>query len=245
MARQQVFHLHRSHDEEKKPDDSQQEHQRVVAHVAGLEEAEKVAAGRVSAWVALRHPLVLRLIAAYFLVVMGNQALVFFLPSIVDAMHGMPVAARTAVAALPYVCSMAGILLNGFLVERTHAPVWHTTVPMLATGVWLGLVILAGSHLAMVIVLLCLAGFTSQAYLPVLWTLPSTLLGKSAKATAVGLISLGNIGGFVGPYLFGYLRTATGAYAAGLWVLAACMLLAGAITLTTAASSASPTSRQT
>ena len=77
----------------------------------------------------------------------------------------------------------------------------------------------------------CLAGFTSQAYLPAFWTLPTTLLGKSAAATAVGLICLGNLGGFAGPWLFGYLKTITGQYDAGLWVLAGCMLLAGMLAM--------------
>jgi ACS family tartrate transporter-like MFS transporter len=79
--------------------------------------------------------------------------------------------------------------------------------------------------------LFCLAGLTSQAYLPAFWTLPTTLLGKSAAAAAVGLISLGSAGGFAGPYVFGYLKTATGRYETGLWFLAGCMLLAGMLAL--------------
>ena len=52
---------------------------------------------------------------------------------------------------------------------------------------------------------------------------------KSAAATAVGLICLGNLGGLAGPWLFGYLKTITGRYDTGLWVLAGCMLLAGTL----------------
>jgi nitrate/nitrite transporter NarK len=47
----------------------------------------------------------------------------------------------------------------------------------------------------------------------------------------VGLICLGNLGGFVGPWLFGYLKTITGRYEAGLWVLAGCQLLAGTLAI--------------
>ncbi len=64
---------------------------------------------------------------------------------------------------------------------------WHTAMPMLATGVSLGLAVLAGNHVWLTMALFCLAGFTSQAYLPAFWTLPTTILGKSAAATAVGL----------------------------------------------------------
>jgi fucose permease len=100
---------------------------------------------------------------------------------------------------------------------------------MLATGVSLCLVVLSGNHVWWTMGLFCLAGFTSQAYLPAFFTLPTALLGKSAAATAVGLICLGNLGGFFGPWLFGHLRDITGRYDTGLWVLAGCMLLAGTL----------------
>jgi MFS transporter, ACS family, tartrate transporter len=193
------------------------------------DEARKVAAGRVRVTDALRLPQTYLLIAVFFLVVTGNQALIFFLPSITESMKSMPVEIRTLAASLPYVCSALGILLNGMWVHRTGQLKWHTALPMLATGISLGLTVLAGNRVWLTMGMFCLAGFTSQAYLPAFFTLPTTLLGKSAAATAVGLICLGNLGGFAGPWLFGYLKTITGRYDAGLWVLAGCMLLAGAL----------------
>jgi nitrate/nitrite transporter NarK len=163
------------------------------------------------------------------LVVTGNQSLIFFLPSITDNMKDMPIAVRTIAAGLPYACSALGILLNGMWAHRTGQLRWHSAVPMLATGVSLCLTVLAGGHVWLMMGLFCLAGFTSQAYLPAFWAIPTTVLGKSAAATAVGLICLGNLGGFVGPWLFGYLKTVTGRYDAGLWVLAGCMLVAGTL----------------
>jgi nitrate/nitrite transporter NarK len=88
---------------------------------------------------------------------------------------------------------------------------------------------MAHNHIWLMTGLFCLAGLTAQAYMPPFWTLPTTLLGKSAAATAVGVICLGNLGGLAGPWLFGYLKTVTGNYDAGLWVLSGCMLLAGAL----------------
>ena len=149
----------------------------------------------------------------------GNQALIFFLPSITENMKAMPVVIRTLAAGLPYACSALGILLNGIWAQRTGKLRWHTAMPMLATGVSLALAVLARDHVWLTMGLFCLAGFTSQAYLPAFWTLPTTLLGKSAAATAVGLICLGNLGGFAGPWLFGYLKTITGntTRACGFW----------------------------
>ena len=193
------------------------------------DEARKISAHRVSVIDALRFPQTFLLIAVYFLIVTGNQALIFFLPSITDTMKSMPVAIRTLAAGLPYACSALGIYLNGMWAHRTGKLRWHTALPVLATGISLGLTVLAGDRLWLAMGLFCLAGFTSQAYLPPFWTLPTTLLGKSAAATAVGLICLGNLGGFVGPWLFGYLKTITGKYDAGLWMLAGCMLLSGTL----------------
>jgi ACS family tartrate transporter-like MFS transporter len=191
------------------------------------EEADKTSAGRVSVIAALRTPQTFLLIAVFFLIVTGNQALIFFLPSITDNLKDMPVAVRTAAAGMPYACSALGILLNGIWAHRTGALRWHTAVPMLATGISLVLTVLAGDRAWLMIAFFCLAGFTSQAYLPAFFTIPTILLGKSAAATAVGLICLGNLGGFVGPWLFGYLKTSTGRYDTGLWVLGGCMLTAG------------------
>lgn len=191
------------------------------------EEARKVSEGKVSVLDALRYPQTFLLIGFFFLVVTGNQSLIFFLPSITDRMKSMPLVVRTLAAGAPYACSACGILINGMWAHRTGALRWHTAVPVLATGISLCLAVLAGDRAWLAMGLFCLAGFTSQAYLPAFFTLPTTLLGKSAAATAVGLICLGNLGGFAGPWLFGYLRTATGSYDTGLWVLAGCMLLAG------------------
>ena len=193
------------------------------------EETRKTSEGRVRVLDALRYPQTFLLIAVFFLIVTGNQALIFFLPSITDNMKAMPVTVRTLAAGLPYACSAMGILINGMWAHRTGELRWHTAVPVLATGVSLALTVLAADRLWLMMGLFCLAGFTSQAYLAPFFTLPTTLLGKSAAATAVGLICLGNLGGFVGPWLFGYLRTATGRYDTGLWVLAGCMLVAGSL----------------
>jgi MFS transporter, ACS family, tartrate transporter len=193
------------------------------------EEVHKISEGRVRIIDALRYPQTFLLIGIFFLTTLGNQALIFFLPSITETMKGMPVALRAVAAGLPYACSACGILTNGVWAQRTGRLRWHTAVPMLATGVSLLLTVLAGDRVWLTMGFFCLAGFTSQAYLPAFWTLPTMLLGKSAAATAIGLMNLGNLGGFAGPWLFGYLKTTTGRYDTGLWVLAGCMLLAGTL----------------
>jgi ACS family tartrate transporter-like MFS transporter len=199
-----------------------------LASELAAEDRERTAQGRVDISAAFAHPQTLLLALSFFLIVTGNQAILFFLPSITDAMKSMSIAARTLVTVLPYVFSIFGILLNGYWASRTGERRWHTAAPMMLSGASLSLAILSGDHLALVIACFCMVGFTFQAYLPVFWSLPSSFLGKSASAAAVGVInSVGNLGGFVGPFLFGYLKTSTGSYRAGLWILTGCMILAG------------------
>ncbi|MGB7265131.1 MAG: MFS transporter [Terracidiphilus sp.] len=193
------------------------------------DEALKTSAHRVRIVDALRSPQTFLLTAILFLLVTGNQALIFFLPSITDTMKSLPISLRTLAAGLPYAFSALGILLNGIWAQRTGKLALHAAVPMFATGISLALAVLSREHIWLMTGFFCLAGFTAQAYMPPFWTLPTTLLGKSAAATAVGLICLGNLGGVAGPWLFGYLKTVTGSYDIGLLVMAGCMLLAGAL----------------
>jgi ACS family tartrate transporter-like MFS transporter len=196
------------------------------------EAREREAAGRVSIMAGLRHPYTLLLIAIYFFVVSGNQGLIFFLPSVVDEMKQMSVTTRTVMTMVPYVLGIFTIWGAGLSAQRTGERRWHTAVPILFCGMTLVLAIFAGGHIGWVIAFFILAAGTSQAYLPAFWTLPSSYLGKSAAATAVGLInSCGSLGGFAGPYAFGYLRTATGGWRSGLWALSGCCFVAGVLAL--------------
>lgn len=191
------------------------------------DEALKVKAHRVSVQDALRNPQTFLLIAVLFLIVAGNQALIFFLPSITNTMKALPAGLRQVAAGLPYACSALGIAGNGIWAQRTGKLRRHTALPVLATGVSLALAVMVRNHTGAMVAFFCLTGLTAQAYMPAFWTLPTTLFGKSAAATAVGLIALGNLGGIFGPWLFGYLRDVTGNYSAGLWAAAGCMILAG------------------
>ena len=68
------------------------------------------------------------------------------------------------------------------------------------------------------------AGF--KAYLPAFWSLPSLFLTEAAAAGSIGLInSVGNLGGFIGPFVLGNVEKLTGSFMGGLFFLATCMAL--------------------
>jgi ACS family tartrate transporter-like MFS transporter len=64
------------------------------------------------------------------------------------------------------------------------------------------------------------------------WSLPTAFLSGTAAAGGIAFInSVGNLGGFVGPSLFGYLKNATGAFRGGLIGLALVVLIGGGLVL--------------
>jgi MFS transporter, ACS family, tartrate transporter len=79
---------------------------------------------------------------------------------------------------------------------------------------------------------LIVAGFGIYTSLPSFWPLPTAMLTGSAAAGGIALInSIGNLGGFVGPYLVGLVKDLTGSFSGGLYLLAAFILIAAVVVL--------------
>lgn len=192
----------------------------------------KAQAGKLGIRDILREPQILLLTLVYFLIVASNQGFVFFFPTLVERYGNIPAAWRTAVTGLPYFFGVIGIFLAGFSAHRYREQRWHTAAPMLLNALALALLIFSGNNLWLGLLSYSLIGFTLLSYLPALWTIPTLLLGGSAAAVAVGLInSVGNVGGFAGPSIFGWLRSATGSFETSIWVLVGITLVAGLFAL--------------
>jgi ACS family tartrate transporter-like MFS transporter len=57
------------------------------------------------------------------------------------------------------------------------------------------------------------------------------LSGAGAAAGIAMINSIGNLGGFVGPFAIGWLKNTTGSYSAGLYVVGATLAMSSVITL--------------
>jgi nitrate/nitrite transporter NarK len=141
----------------------------------------------------------------------------------------------TLLAALPYVAGFLIQQLNGWHSDRSQERRWHAAVPMLASGVSLLLAIKLGSSVLLSMIFFTMVGGSYYAFHPAFWAVPTEFLSESATAASIGLInSVGNLGGFVGPFVLGFLVTHTRSFSAGLWYLvgsffasAILMLMAG------------------
>ncbi|MBS1789889.1 MAG: MFS transporter [Acidobacteria bacterium] len=205
------------------------------------ERKEKLASGEDDLWkeikAGLSNPRTLLLSAIYISVVTGYYGLTFFLPSIAKKM--VPGTSATdqllkdyLIPAVPYAFGLVAMLVNSSHSDRTGERRWHTALPMLFGAIALALSILSGNSVAVAFSCLCMVGIGVHAYLPVFWTWPTTFMTASAAAAAVGLInSFGNLGGYFGPKVVGWLSEKYQSYAPGQWFLVVCIFIAGLLAL--------------
>jgi len=197
---------------------------------------EKEAKTRVRSWTiweAMRSREVILLTLVYFFAIIGIYGFVIWFPTIVQRATGLPNMAVTLLSALPYVAGLAAMLANGWHSDRTGERRWHTAFPLFLGAVCLALAISSRSNLLLGFVSMIVVGACTTAFMPSFWALPTAMLSESAAAASIGLInSVANLGGFAGPFLIGYLRTATNSFTPGLLFLFASLTLSGGLALT-------------
>ena len=82
-------------------------------------------------------------------------------------------------------------------------------------------------------VALVLAQMGQSSIAPTFWTLPTAMLSGTAAAGGIAMINaVGNLGGFLGPYLLGAIRDATGSFSLGLFVISLGALVGAVVLLT-------------
>ncbi len=188
------------------------------------EKATGSARRRMKVTEALRHPKVLLLALVYFLAVTGSYGVEFFLPSILERWYALKFDTITWLVILPPLLALAGQLFVGWSSDRTKERRLHTAVPMACAALGLLLATQTRGHLPLTVAcfMVGFAGF--KAYLPAFWSMPSLFLSEAAAAGSIGLInSVGNLGGFLGPYVLGTVEALTGSFEGGLVFLVVCM----------------------
>jgi len=194
------------------------------------EERQRAAAERLSALQSLTNPRVLALGLVYFGVVAGLYGVGFFLPQVVKA-FGLSNAATGWVTAIPYLIGVIAMVWWGRQSDRKHERKLHCAGALLLAALGIaGCGLLADPVLKIVAISIGAAGIFST--LPVFWTMPTGFLSGVAAASGIAIINaIGNLAGFAGPYLTGWLKDATGSYTAGFLVLAGLALASAGIVL--------------
>jgi len=190
------------------------------------EVATKQAAQHLTLGQALSSPKVITLSLIYFGFVGALYGMQFWLPQIVKA-FGLTNAQTGFVTAIPFVFGTITMVLWSRHSDATRERVFHVGAPLLLTAVALAASSYITDH-TITMVLLTIAAIGVFGTFAVFWTLPTAWLSGTAAAGAIALInSVGNLAGFGGPYLVGWVKEATGSASHGLLALSLLPLAAG------------------
>jgi MFS transporter, ACS family, tartrate transporter len=190
------------------------------------EVAAKQAATHLTLGQALSSPKVIALSLVYFGFVAALYGMQFWLPTIVKA-FGFSNAQTGFVIAVPYLIGTIAMILWARHSDATRERVMHVGAPLLLTAAALAVCGYVTDPMTTMVVL-TVAAIGVFCTFGVFWTLPTAWLSGTAAAGAIALInSIGNLAGFAGPYLIGWVKETTGSTSTGLFVLAILPLLGG------------------
>jgi ACS family tartrate transporter-like MFS transporter len=186
----------------------------------------------VSAWQALRHPQVIVFSLIYFCYITNSTGLGTWLPKIVQRISGLSQTQVILISGIPWLAALPAMLWSAAHSDRTSERKLHAAVPILLFGVALLVSVFAGNHIALAIAAFSLATMALYSFPSPFWALPTVFLSGPAAAASIALInSIGNLGGFLGPYVIGYLSDLTGGFTAGLLYLVGAGFIGGLLVL--------------
>lgn len=170
------------------------------------------------------------LFVAYFFWMAGFYGFTMWVPSVVKSFAGASASSARVglLSAIPFVFAVVSMLVTSNLSDRTMKRQAFVAVPALIGAA--GLV--AGQFVhTPTLQLTCLVIAAIGVYGPYgpFWAVPSAILRPEVVGVSMGLINIANLGGFMGPYLVGYLRSTTGNDFAGFMVLASFLVIVALI----------------
>jgi len=200
--------------------------ERNVAADASSVGAHRFRDGFTSPWVWL-------LSGIYFFFIMGLYGVGFWLPTLIKGAGVSDPLQIGFLTMLPYGAAAAAMITVGRMSDAARERRWHIVVPGLVgaagwlVSIWYSkdlVVAEAALTVATIGVLVTIAQF---------WCLPTAVLAGAAAATGIAVInSVGNLAGFVSPYLIGWIIDATKSTSLGVYTLAACLAIGSALALT-------------
>ncbi|MBW4048705.1 MAG: MFS transporter [Proteobacteria bacterium] len=200
--------------------------------LAGRIDAEAQSKTHVSALQGMRSPRVWLLALVYFSVVMGLYGLGFWLPLMFKTTGVTDPLAIGWLVAIPYGVSIIAMILVGRHADATRERRWHVAIPAALGALGLVLSTLWTTSTVGAVLTLTLATCGIMTVLPLFWSLPTAFLSGTAAAAGIALINaLGNLAGFFGPSIVGWVKQATQSTSGGVLVLAGFMVLCAVLVL--------------
>jgi MFS family permease len=184
-------------------------------------------------WAAMTDRTVLWLVVTYFFWMAGFYGFTMWVPSVVKSFAGAGASAGKVglLSAIPFVFAVISMVVNSTWSDRVMKRQAFIAVPALIGA--FGLIVGQFVHTPMLqMFFLIIAAIGVYGPYGPFWAVPSAILRPEVIGVSMGLINMANLGGFLGPYIVGYVRTSTGSGFAGFLVLAGFLLIVAAISMT-------------
>ncbi len=174
---------------------------------------------------------VLLLSCIYFLLVTGTYGITIWLPTLVARLSKGSYMYVGLLTSLVYLVGLVWMHICGRHSDRTRERKFHVAIPLIASSIgFIGAVLTSQPIFSLAFLTLAISGI--YGCYGAFWSMPSQFLIAESAAVSIGLInSIGNLGGFVGPYIVGYVNSTTGSFFGGFAILASCVLLSGLLAL--------------
>jgi D-galactonate transporter len=169
----------------------------------------------------------------FFFVCMGQFTFGFWLPSIIKATGVKSLLDVGLLSAIPYAFGIVTMITVGRHSDKTGERRWHYALGAFFCCAGLVSSALWGSTSTVFAVTALTLGCMGLQSLPaIFWTFPTAMLGGMAAAAGIALVnSVGNLAGFVTPYMIGWLVDNTGSTSVGLYVTGGCIAVSGLVVL--------------
>ena len=171
-------------------------------------------------------PRVWLLCAVFFLNSVVNYGMFLWLPRLLGDVTGASGLALSAITVVPFVGSLAAMVVVGRHSDRTGERRLHVAACVATTALGLLLAVISQAQIWLLILGFTIAQMGLRSFAAVFWAIPPQILGGRSAAPGIALInSIGNLGGFVGPAVIGFLHGVTGSYTGGLVALTAALIV--------------------
>lgn len=194
------------------------------------ENKEKTDQAKTSVWKGLTDTRVLTLAVVYFGTSSGLYSLNIWSPQFIKS-FGLTTFQIGFINAIPAALAIIAMIFWAKHSDKTKERTWHVVIACLLACCGF---VLAGSvnSLPLAIFALVLANIGISSCKPPLWSIPSSFLkGPAAAAGLAAINSIGNLGGFAGPAMIGWLKETTGGFALPLYCVAGMLVVSALLTL--------------
>jgi D-galactonate transporter len=179
---------------------------------------------------AFRSTKVWLLCAVYFGIIMGLYGFGFWLPQIIKDSFTQDPWKIGLISVIPWGLAAVMMVLAGHHSDATGERRWHVAIACLFSFAGFMGCGLLGSQGVVGLALITLATIGVMASLATFWALPTALLSGTAAAAGIAWInSVGNLAGYVGPFVIGLVRDTTHSMLAGFFLLSGCSMMSAII----------------